>query len=94
MWKLKKHKKLEVREMAKQSRKKQSYRLDVNASICLSVIAESEDEAIKLAEELILSYSNGLELEDGEGYTDAVVYTSTEESAEVVDVEDLQEVKP
>ena len=68
---------------------KRSYRLQVNASICLSVIAESEEEAIKKAEELIFDYDSGFELNDGNNYTNAALYTSTEESAEVVDVEEI-----
>ena len=65
-----------------------NYRMDLTASVCVSVKAESEDEAIKKAEQAISDFSFGFELPDGAGYFDAVLYTSDEESAEVVNIED------
>jgi hypothetical protein len=62
--------------------------MDLNASVCVSVSADSEDEAIKKAEQAVSDFSSGFKLPNGEGYTDAVLFTSTEESAEVVDIED------
>lgn len=69
-----------------------TYRMDINASVCVTVQAESEEQAIKLAEKAIEDFESGFELPDGEGYSDAVMYTSSEESAEVVDVEETEGV--
>jgi hypothetical protein len=68
-----------------------TYRMEQTATVCFDVQAESEEEAIKKAERAATDFSFGFELPDGQGYSAAALYTSEEESADVVDVTEQDE---
>lgn len=65
-----------------------TYRMEQTATVCFDVQAESEAEAITKAEKAAEDFSFGFELPDGIGYSNAVLYTSEEESADVMDIDD------
>jgi hypothetical protein len=59
--------------------------MEQTATVCFDVQAKSEEEAIKKAQQAARDFSFGFELPHGEGYSNAVLYTSDEESADVLD---------
>lgn len=62
-----------------------TYRMELSATVCFDVRANSEEEATTLAEKAAEDFSFGFELPEGKSYRNAVVYTSQEDSADVLD---------
>jgi hypothetical protein len=71
---------LEIAPGEETAKPKRTYRMEVSASVCFDVQAVSEREAERLAEQAIEDFSNGFSLPSGNGYSEAVLHVSTEDS--------------
>jgi hypothetical protein len=63
-----------------------TYRMEQTATICFDVEADTRAEAMKKAQLASADFSSGFKLPSGTDYSGAVMYTSTEELADVIDI--------